>query len=257
MPRGPRLKSPSGILHVMVRGVGKMDIFPYDSDKYVYLDYIGKIKEEMKFELLAYCLMSNHAHLLLKDDVDCLSLAMKRIGICYAQYFNKCYQRVGHVFQGRFKSQTIENPRQCVICARYIHNNPVRAGIVTKAERYPWSSYNAYLSPNKSTLINPELILGEHGKDPQVARKALIEFTQTMDSENHSFLTSDAGLSPAEKIVAFLNQKGLTLAAYKQLHKEERNDLIRALRAATAASIRDLEAALDMSKSAIARILRK
>lgn len=257
MPRKPRQKSPSGIQHIMVRGVGKMDIFPYDSDKLVYLDYIGIIKEDMNFELLAYCLMSNHAHLLIKDDADSLSLAMKRIGICYAQYFNKSNQRSGHVFQDRFRSQIIENPRQCIVCARYIHNNPVKAGIVSKPEHYPWSSYNAYLFPSKSKLINPELILGEHGKDPQAARKGLIEFTHAMDSENYSFSAPEAGLSPSEKIQALLTKKGLTLPAFKQLNKEERDDLILAIKAETAASAREMETALGMSKSSIARILRE
>ena len=90
--------------------------------------------------------MDNHIHLLLKESSEGLATMMKRINVSFAYYFNQKHQRIGHLFQDRFKSEPIENERYLLAVIRYIHNNPVKAGIVKKPEQYKWSSYNSYLS---------------------------------------------------------------------------------------------------------------
>lgn len=240
----------------MVRGVGKMEIFPLDTDKLIYLDHIGKVKKEMGFALLAYCLMGNHAHLLIRDERDGLSLAMKRIGIRYAQHFNKSYGRVGHVFQGRFKSQVIESLRQCLVCARYIHNNPVKAGIVPSAEHYPWSSYNAYISSRKTPLVERELILSEYSADPNVARQELTRFTQALDREMYSFPEDEVRPCAVDQVRDLFRLENVTPTAFKQLNRKKRSELVTAIKKETAASLRDLEEVLGVSKSSLARLLK-
>ncbi len=151
MPRQARIKSESGYYHILLRGIGKQNIFLDDEDRIKFLDILVKYKEELKFEINAYCLMSNHIHLLIKDIQDTLDIMMKKIAGSYAYYFNWKYERVGHLFQDRFKSEPIEDDEYFLTVVRYIHQNPVKAGL-SKIDNYRWSSYNDYI--NKEILID-------------------------------------------------------------------------------------------------------
>lgn len=141
MPRQAREKSPTEIYHVMVRGVAKMVLFPALADKNRYMDLLLKYKKLLKVTFFAYCLMDNHVHLLLKErDVNLANL-MHRMGISFSQYFNRKYNRVGHVFQNRYRSDPIGDETHFLHCARYIHNNPVKACLIPTPAAYDWSSY--------------------------------------------------------------------------------------------------------------------
>ena len=146
MPRKPRLLSDTGIYHVMVRGINKRAIFKTSGEKEKYLDTIGRMNEEGEFSLYGYCIMDNHAHLLIKEEADSIDLSMKRIGVSYAYYYNNKYDRVGPLFQGRFRSERIETEDYLLSCLRYIHNNPVKAKLAPNPAAYRWSSYNSYIS---------------------------------------------------------------------------------------------------------------
>ena len=107
------------------------------------------------FEVLAYCLMGNHIHILArtgKTDISSMELAMKRLGIRYAGYYNRRYQRVGPVFQGRYKSVPVSGSRYFLRVLRYIHRNPVKAGLASSMDAYPWSSYADYFGSRETTL---------------------------------------------------------------------------------------------------------
>ena len=151
MPRQARIKSESGYYHILLRGIGKQNIFLDDEDRKKFLEILSKYKEELKYEINAYCLMSNHIHLLIKDVNGTLDTMMKKIAGSYAYYFNWKYERVGHLFQDRFKSEPIENDKYFLTVVRYIHQNPVKAGL-SKCDNYRWSSYNEYI--NKPVLID-------------------------------------------------------------------------------------------------------
>ena len=146
MPRGARKKSETGYYHIVQRGIGKQILFEDDADNKRFLAIVQKYRRELGFELVAYCLMENHTHLLIRDNHDQLDLIMKKIAGSYAFYFNQKYERCGHLFQDRYKSEPVETDGYLLSVIRYIHRNPEKAGIA-KAGKYRWSSYAPYLSP--------------------------------------------------------------------------------------------------------------
>lgn len=150
------------IYHVTTRGNRKEDIFNDKSDYKVYLAMIEenlKYYSQFNYKLLEYCLMKNHVHLLIKTDTCPLSDFMRRLNSKYTLYYNKKYNYVGHLFQGRYYSQIIENNAQLLEVSRYIHLNPVRSKICNNPKDYIWSSYHNYIINKESKLISPEVIL--------------------------------------------------------------------------------------------------
>jgi len=126
----------------MLRGINRTEIFFDDEDRNRFIDTLQRMKEKGEYEIYAYCLMDNHVHLLIKEKREPINRAMKRIGVSYAYYFNKKYRRVGHLFQDRYRSEAVEKETYLLAAVRYIHNNPVIAGLVKRAGDYPWSSYS-------------------------------------------------------------------------------------------------------------------
>lgn len=157
MPRQPRVKSLTGIYHIMMRGINKEQIFKRDAHKRKFKEEISIIHEDMELSIIAYCIMDNHVHLLLKTSDDNLEILMKRLNIKYAIYYNKLENRYGHVFQDRFKSEAVENEKYFFGVLRYIHNNPIKAGIVMDISDYPWSSATDYLNNNSNIIDNKYL----------------------------------------------------------------------------------------------------
>lgn len=156
MARGARLVSESGYYHVMARGNNKEMIFKHPSEKQYYLDGLKEAIGEGNFKLLSYCIMDNHIHLLLNSDINSMATAFRRINLKFALRYNKKYDRVGHVFQGRYKSEAVETDQYLLAAIRYIHNNPVKAKIVGRAEGYKWSSYRGYLDGQDNLLDSKE-----------------------------------------------------------------------------------------------------
>jgi len=136
--------------HIIVRGIGKQIIFEDASDREIYIGYLKKYAGETDVSIIAYCLMENHVHILALDSQGSVSVFMKKMGVSYAQYYNRKYERTGHLFQDRFKSETITDVAHLLSAYRYILNNPVKAGIC-RAEEYPWSSFNEYGKENGLT----------------------------------------------------------------------------------------------------------
>lgn len=145
MARTARSGGESGIYHVVSRGVGQQLIFESDADRRRYLDSLGLLLEETGGELLAWCLMDNHVHLLIRQGIGELSSTMRRLNSGYALYFNLVHGRSGHLFQGRFSSEAVDTDEYLMTVVRYIHHNPRIAGI-TSGTSYGWSSYDAYIS---------------------------------------------------------------------------------------------------------------
>lgn len=144
MPRIARVKSRSKVYHIMIRGINKQDIF-YDKQDYLkFLKELKTTKEKYKYKIYAYCLMPNHVHLEIYDFCDCMENIMKSLTISYSNYFNKKYERVGHLFQNRYLSKEVEDTQYLLDLQRYIHQNPKKAGI-SKTEDYKWSSYKDYI----------------------------------------------------------------------------------------------------------------
>lgn len=172
MPRVSRQESKSGIYHVMVRGINKQAIFMENEDFLRYLEVLTKVKQRSKCILHGYCLMNNHAHLLLEEGEENVGQVMKRLGTSYVRWFNNKHNRIGHLFQDRYRSEAVEDDNYFLAVLRYIHQNAVRAGLTRACMEYPWSSYPAYAMPHRvnNNLISTELALGMLGGIPQFVR---------------------------------------------------------------------------------------
>jgi REP element-mobilizing transposase RayT len=157
MPRKARQKSESGIYHVMLRGIDRQLIFEDTEDYLRFLDIVKECRGICDFKLFAYCLMGNHAHLLLKVQNEGLEAIFKRIGGRYVYYYNVKYRRVGHLFQDRFKSEPVDDDAYFLTVLRYIHQNPVKAKLCPRVEDYPFSSFPEYL--HESTFVDTDFAL--------------------------------------------------------------------------------------------------
>ena len=152
MARVSRRESRTRLYHVVARGNNGEKVFRNQSAKQQFLLYMEK-GCEAAVELIAYCIMDDHVHLLIRADLEELSRYMHGIKSQYAMYYNHLTGRTGHVFQGRYESECIEKENCFWSCLRYIHNNPVQAGISREVYRYPYSSAQEYLQ-KKSNLIH-------------------------------------------------------------------------------------------------------
>lgn len=156
MPRISRNNITSKYIHVIVQGIKKEYIFQENEYKQEYIKLLDKIvKEFASTKILAYCIMDNHAHLLIyTDEIEELSKIMSRVNTSYAIFYNKNTNRVGYVFRNRYYTQQIVNERHLFNTLVYIHKNPVKANMVEKERNYKYSSYNSYVQ-NK---VNKEII---------------------------------------------------------------------------------------------------
>ncbi|ESU34241.1 hypothetical protein G3A_02100 [Bacillus sp. 17376] len=180
MARKARVKSSSGIYHVMFRGVNRQDIFHDDDDRRRFLEILKKYKKKMGLQVYAWCLMSNHIHVLLKEGEESISATMKRVGVSYAVYYNWKYRTSGHVFQNRFNSEIVENDAYFLTVVRYIHQNPVKAGMVAKVDEWEWSScaayYGKYCFPGE--LLESSKVFRMFSDDFSIARERFREFNE-------------------------------------------------------------------------------
>lgn len=147
MPRNRRIFSSSGYMHIISRGNGRQIIFEGDSDYNFYLMLLKKYSLEYDISIIAYCLMSNHVHILVHDRKKNISKMMLIINSVYSRYFNKKYERFGYLFQDRFLNENIESEQNLLGVFRYILNNPAKACIAPSSE-YKWNSYHLYCKNN-------------------------------------------------------------------------------------------------------------
>lgn len=210
MPRVSREESYTAYYHVMTRGINKEKIFKSKSDKQKLIDIIKKKLNEVDCKIFAYCVMDNHLHLLVNSSIENLSLFMKKINISYAMYYNSKNDRIGSVFQGRFKSENILNDRYFYGVVRYIHNNPVKANIVKKPEEYNWSSMNEYIK-DEANIVDINGIKLIQNNFHTVS--SFMEFHQVQDEHNYLEIDEEYELKNiqlSEKVIKdYLKEKNL------------------------------------------------
>ncbi len=175
MSRHARKISESGIYHIMIRGINKQQIFIDEEDYEKFLWVLKDTKEISEYKLYAYCLMDNHIHLLIKVGKEPLQIIFKRIGNRFVYWYNTKYQRVGHLFQDRYKSEVVENEEYFLTVLRYIHQNPLKAGICENISDYKYSSYNEYLST--PWLTNTKAVL------KILPEEQFVDFHQSFDTQ--------------------------------------------------------------------------
>ena len=143
MARPLRIEFAGALYHVTARGDRREDIYLSDADRRLFLAVLSSVVDRFNWTIHAYCLMSNHYHLLVETPDANLSQGMRQLNGVYTQDFNKTHHRVGHVFQGRYKAIVVEKEAYLLELARYVVLNPVRAGMVRTPGDWPWSSYRA------------------------------------------------------------------------------------------------------------------
>lgn len=145
-------------MHVMGRSVQKRALFKEESDCIIFLKIVEETMTKMPFQLHSYCFMTNHFHMLISTYDKEVWYIMKRIMCNYAKYYNRKYQYVGHLFDSRYASSIADDPVYFLEVSRYIHLNPVKAGLVRKAEDYEYSSYRSFIEEKEEKILNKEEI---------------------------------------------------------------------------------------------------
>ncbi|WP_461206490.1 transposase [Clostridium sp. DL1XJH146] len=167
MARKKLIWYPGATYHIMTRGNHRNYIFKDREDYLVYLNTLEEALKKYSGILYCYCLMTNHVHLVIETSEINISTIMKRINQLFTLYFNNKYNLVGHLFQGRYYWELIEEDRYVLEVSRYIHLNPVRANMVSKPEEYKWSSYSMFIEQKKEKLIKPKKVLSYFQEENQ------------------------------------------------------------------------------------------
>ncbi|HBQ28462.1 transposase [Peptococcaceae bacterium SCADC1_2_3] len=253
MARQARERCESGVYHIVTRGINRQDIFCDQDDYQRFLGTLGRVKTD-KFEVYGYCLMSNHIHLLIHEKNEEIHQIMKRIGTSYAWWYNRKYQRNGHVFQGRYRSECVKDDGYLLTVIRYIHNNPVKAGMVSKPEEYCWSSIQAYYGrpENPIGLTDDGFVLGIFAEE---RTEAIHRFHEYMKMEIQDTCLGDGikqrkpdGELKAE-IEAMLN--GAPVTILRTIEKQKRDEILRRVKVIEGATQRQIARVTGLSQNMV------
>ena len=248
MPRQARKKSETGIYHVMVRGINRQILFEADEDRKKFLDVIKQYKEIGGYKVHGYCLMDNHVHLILQEGQEGLDVSLKRIGVCYVYWYNRKYNRTGHLFQDRFKSEPIENDEYLSMVIKYVHQNPVAADMVAEAGAYRWSSYREYMG--QAGVTDTALVQSMFGDDREKMRQFFLEVTgesNILDIQNARLTDREAG-----KLIKKLSDE-ISLHELAGLEKAQRDDILRRLKQQAGLSVRQIARITGITINVVAK----
>jgi len=224
MPRKARAEVEGGLYHLITRGNNRRRIFNSARDYEKFLALLTVEKTKLPFFLYAYCLMSNHVHLLIERQVNTVGRVMQRLLTAYAQYYNRRYRRVGHLFQGRYKAILCQSDRYLSELVRYIHLNPVRARMVDQPEDYAYSSHRIYLGMESPGIVDVDPVLRHFGAQKDVARVRYRQFVAAAIEQGHreEFYATDEGriLGTEEFVDATIHRIGET---DRSTHKNKKN----------------------------------
>jgi REP element-mobilizing transposase RayT len=221
MPRKPRVET-VGYYHIVNRGVEQRKVFVENKDYEYFLELLCTYAPYYNITLHNYCLMSNHYHLLLEISEPTLSKFMRQINSNYAIYFNKKYKRVGHLWQGRFKSWVVANDAYLYTLMLYIEQNPLKAKVVKKLEEYPYSSAYYFLQ-GKPTECLRNAWVAQHYTDPKEIKAFL---NSSVDSTQLQELKKASSLVEALNVENKLDLKALEKRFQKIKGIKQRNQLI-------------------------------
>ena len=248
-------RSSSGFYHITLTGCGKQIIFESDNDRWDFLTLIKTACANADISIIAWCLMSNHVHLVISDPTNSVSAALQRALTVYARSFNKRTGRSGHLFKNRFDRRAIESESYLLATLRYVHANPQKAGICTM-DKYPWSSFHEYKGilegDGQTYLCSADFV--EH------LFSDYSDFLSFMFSkfEGESIVIRDfdeSDLERRERADQFARQFGYGLAELKTLVPAYRDKLLFEL-GSKGFSTRELERYTGISRSTVSRIMR-
>lgn len=244
MPRQSRKTLVSNFVHIMVQGINKEFIFENEYYKKKYLDII-KIKiHDYEIQLLSYCVMDNHVHLVAYyKKIDELSSFMKRINTAYAKWYNDHKDRVGYVFRNRYKTEQILDYHHLYACINYVHNNPVKAKMVDKPEQYSFSSYKNYLSDD--FILKSKLF--------QILDLSLNDIKEIFIESKDLGIYKFRDFSPQEIINDYLKSKNVESVDELQSNKHK-NELVVELKNKAKIEYNEIARLLNMSRTTLYRL---
>lgn len=214
MPRIPRDSYQTSFFHIIVQGIKKEYIFNEEKFLSSYRSLLISYERKLKVKLLSYCIMSNHAHILIyTDSIEEMSKYMKCVNTIFATYYNGENKRVGYVFRNRYKSEPIYNESYLINCIAYIHNNPVKAKMVKQPEQYKYSSYSDYIY--EKGMITPEKLLLVFDKD----KLDIDDFIKLHSKNISKYKYEDYEKETKEIIEEFLEEYNKTIEEVKDSKK--------------------------------------
>lgn len=253
MPRIARRDLKSNFYHVIVQGINREYIFEKDLNIEKYKELILKKIDKANIEIVAYCIMNNHAHFLIYcEKIEHLSKFMQRLNTSYSRFYNKINKRVGYVFRDRYLSQSIFDEKQLYNCLNYIHNNPVKAGMVKDASEYKYSSY--YELVNRKSIVTDkgiELLFGSQ-KD---YKNKLIQISNAFCDIQFIDIKEKK-----KEIDEFFNEEEKYYKKKINRIKEDKKVLeivIKKARSETDVTIVQLAQILEISKSSVGKYIKK
>ena len=251
MARQARKRSSTGIYHVMLRGIDRKDIFLDDEDRRKFLESIIKAKKKGKFKIYGYCLMDNHIHMLIKEDEE-IGKIIKRITVGYVGWHNKRHERTGHLFQNRYLSEPVETEDYFITVLRYIHQNPIKAGIVSSLSDYKWSSYDKYhlVYQEQESFISGDLT--------EAYFKTFKEFKDYMKANNiDKCLEYNIVKRHNDKTLGEIINEKYDINEIDKNPIKKRNKLIRKIYDEQKTSIRQLSRVLGVGKTVVERAIKQ
>jgi len=243
--------SDTNIFHVMLRGINRQDIFNDEEDCIRFIEVLSECKKMSGFKLYAYCIMTNHVHLLIETDDEPLSQIFKRIGSRDVYWYNTKYNRTGHLFQDRFKSEPVEKESYFMTVLRYIIQNPLKAGMEEKVGSYRWSSYGSYLGI-EDPITDTDFVMGMFQ-----GQKNLLNF---LNQQNE-----DKGLEMSDKVKGITDENArkiieeltgcYSVSDYQLLDKTSQREYIKKLKGKNI-SLGQIARMTGIPKTTIYRILK-
>lgn len=218
MPRLPRNYFQTSFYHVISQGIEKIFIFNDNNEINKYISFMKKLNVEYFVKIIAYCIMNNHAHLLLEvNNVTNLSAYMHRLNTKYAQYYNKKHNRVGFVFRNRFKSEGILSEEYLYNCINYIFYNPVKAGICNHPKEYPYSNYNEYIEKNGEIFQLQEEYNNFLEYEEDKEEKCIQIVNNFLQDKNRDMIQVSRNIEIIKELVTILKKNNISLLLMEKI----------------------------------------
>lgn len=255
MSRKPRLLSKTKMYHIIFKGIGRQNLFEERSDYEKMKSILSTVKGEMEFDLYAYCLMTNHVHLFIKEkNLGEISKIMSKILSHYATWFNIKYIRSGPLFSNRYMSEPVEDEKYYMNLIRYIHQNPVKARVVGRVGQYQYSSYSEYVDGN-DTFTDIDFFLDMLSEDRAAAVRSFIELNASEEEESFEITSSQKSDAHVRRLI----KSELDIddpALIKSFETELRNAVVKKLVEEMGISKSALERETGISRGTIIRICK-
>jgi REP element-mobilizing transposase RayT len=222
-----------------MRGINRQSIFEDEEDNWKFLQTLRRYKKISGFWIFAYCLMGNHVHLLLKEGLEPLEQVMRRLCGSYVYWYNRKYERIGNLFQDRFKSEPVEDDPFFITVLRYIHQNPCQAGLVKEIGHYRWSSYHEYLQP--TSFVDIDFALNRFHTDREkaveiyIAHQSAPKNDRCLELEEKHHFSDQEARAIIKKVCNIMNAPDL-----QRLERQSRNDCLKKLKEEYNLSVRQI-----------------